>query len=121
MIFRFSLYGFLKNLQFFDPFLILFFLSIGLTYLEIGTLIAIRSVLINLFEIPSGAVADLYGKKNAMVFSLSSYIISFTIFSFSKNFSMLVPAIFFFAVGEAFRTGIHKAIIFDWLKPEFKP
>ena len=116
MIFRFSLYGFLKNLQFFDPFLILFFLSIGLTYLEIGTLIAIRSIFINIFEIPSGAVADLYGKKNAMVVSLLSYIISFVIFSFALSFSMLVVAIFFFAIGEAFRTGTHKAIIFDWLK-----
>lgn len=116
MIFRFSLYGFLKNLQFFDPFLILFFLSIGLTYLEIGTLIAIRSILINLFEIPSGAIADLYGKKNAMIFSLSSYIISFAFFSFALNFAILVCAIFFFSIGEAFRTGTHKAMIFDWLK-----
>jgi hypothetical protein len=31
---------------------------------------------------------------------------------------LLFPAMFLFAVGEAFRTGTHKAIIFDWLQRE---
>ena len=39
---KFQAYGFLKNLRFFDPFLMLFFLEKGLSYLEIGTLYAIR-------------------------------------------------------------------------------
>ena len=36
--FKFCLYGFLKNLRFFEPFLIIFFLQNELTYLEIGSL-----------------------------------------------------------------------------------
>ena len=32
LLFRFSLYGFLKNLRFFEPFLILFFRDAGLSF-----------------------------------------------------------------------------------------
>lgn len=116
MIKRFSIYGFLKNLQFFEPFLILFFLSLGLNYLNIALLISFRAICVNIMEIPSGALADIYGKKNAMIISLLSYIISFIIFSFSKNYLLLFPAMFFFSIGEAFRTGTHKAMIFQWLE-----
>ena len=34
MFFRFKLYGFLKNLRFFEPFILLIFLDNGLTFLQ---------------------------------------------------------------------------------------
>jgi len=116
MIARFSLYGFLKNLQFHEPFLILYFLQLGLSFFQIGLLISFRSVCINIMEVPSGALADMYGRKSSMVFSLSSYIVSFVLFTAAAGQALLYPAMFFFSIGEAFRTGTHKAMIFDWLK-----
>ena len=118
MIKRFSLYGFLKNQRYFEPFIILFFLSQGLSFTQIGFLIAFRELSINLMEIPSGAVADLFGRRRSMVFSFVSYIISFAIFGFSLYYWHLFFAMFFFAIGEAFRTGTHKAMIFTWLRSE---
>jgi len=112
------MYGFLKNLRFFEPFFLLFLREKGLSFLEIGFLFSFREICINLMEIPSGALADLYGRKNAMLTSLGSYIVSFLLFGFSQNTWMLYLAMFFFAIGEAFRTGTHKAIIFDWLRHE---
>jgi MFS family permease len=118
MIRRFSLYGFLKNQRYFEPFIILFFLQQGLSFTQIGVLIAFREICINLIEVPSGALADLYGRRKCMVLSLLSYIISFLIFGFSRFYWHFFTAMFFFAVGEAFRTGTHKAIIFTWLRIE---
>ena len=69
MLFRFSLYGFLKNQRYYDHFLYLVFLEKGLSYFEIGILIGFREICTNLFEIPSGALADLYGRQRAMIFS----------------------------------------------------
>ncbi|MFC1898596.1 MFS transporter, partial [Candidatus Cloacimonadota bacterium] len=85
-LFKFSAYGFLKNLRFFDAFLFLFFLQQGFTFLEIGTLISIREVSILILEIPTGVVADSYGRRNSMIFSFISYIISFVIFFFFPRF-----------------------------------
>jgi MFS family permease len=118
MIRRFSLYGFLKNQRYFEPFIILFFLQQGLSFTQIGFLIAFRELFITLIEIPSGAVADLFGRRRSMILAFVSYIISFTIFGFSQDYWHFFIAMFFFAVGEAFRTGTHKAMIFTWLRIE---
>jgi MFS family permease len=116
MLGRFSLYGFLKNQQYYEPFLVLAFLEKGLSFFQIGLLISFREIFVNLMEVPSGAFADLYGRRKSMMFSFSAYIISFTIFGLSTVFWQLFVAMFFFAIGEAFRTGTHKAMIFTYLR-----
>ncbi len=114
--FKFCAYGFLKNLRFFDAFLILILREAGFSFLQIGTLYSIREISKNIFEIPSGIVADSYGRKNAMVFSFSSYLISFFIFYFSRSFLLFSAAMILFGVGEAFRSGTHKAMILSYLE-----
>ena len=116
MLFRFCLYGFLKNQQYYEPFLILVFREKGLSFLDIGLLVGFREVCVNLFEIPSGAAADLYGRRRSMILSMAAYIASFVIFALSTTIPVLFGAMFCFAIGEAFRTGTHKAMIFDWLR-----
>jgi len=118
MLFRFSLYGFLKNQRYFEPFLILVFLDKGLSYLQIGLLISFRELAVNVLEIPSGAVADVWGRRRAMILSFAAYITSFLVFGMARDLSLLYGAMFLFAVGEAFRTGTHKAMIFAWLQRE---
>lgn len=118
MIRRFCLYGFLKNQRYFEPFIILAFLEKGLTFLDIGWLIGFREICILILEIPSGAIADIFGRRRSMIFSFISYIISFALFATAAAMPLLMGAMFFFAVGDAFRTGTHKAMIFEWLRLE---
>ncbi len=113
--YKFCFYGFLKNLRFFDPFIILFFLEKGLTYFQIGSLYAIKEVTINILEIPTGVVADALGRRRTMIASFLSYIFSFLIFFFARTYLLFIPAMLLFAFGEAFRTGTHKAMIFEYL------
>lgn len=114
--YKFCAYGFFKNLRFFDPFLLLFFLSKGLNFFEIGTLYAIREITINLFEIPTGILADSLGRRRSMISAFAFYIVSFIIFFFASGYWIFVIAILFYAYGDAFRTGTHKAMIFEYLK-----
>jgi MFS family permease len=116
MLARFSLYGFLKNQRYFEPFLFLALLEKGMGFAEIGILVAVREICINLFEIPSGAAADVLGRRRAMVFSFVAYILSFAAFGLGQSFWHFIPAMVFFGLGDAFRTGTHKAIILDWLR-----
>ncbi|MFO8064663.1 MAG: MFS transporter [Spirochaetia bacterium] len=113
---KFSAYGFLKNLQFAEPFLILFLRARGLDYLEIGSLYAIRMVAVNLLEIPSGFAADAWGRRRTMVTAFVAYLISFVFFYLGRSFSAFIPAMLLFASGEAFRTGTHKAMIMSYLE-----
>jgi len=113
--YKFCLYGFLKNQRFFEPFIMLFFLEKGLTFLQIGTLIAIREITTNILEIPTGFIADAMGRRRTMVYSFVSYILSFVIYYAVGSFGWLVVAGVFFSFGDAFRTGTHKAMIFEYL------
>ena len=82
MIFQFSLYGFLKNLRFFEAFLFLFLRDKGLSFTDIGFLLAFKEVLVNIFNIPTGAIADLYGRKKSLIFAMLAYVFSFIIFTY---------------------------------------
>lgn len=93
-------------------------LAHDLSYFTIGLLVAFRSLTINLLEIPSGAIADGFGRRHAMIFSLASYILSFILFAWATKLWMLFAAMFLYGVGDAFRTGTHKAMIFEWLRQE---
>ena len=112
---RFALYGFLKNLRFFDPFIILIFREAGLTFLQIGLLYAIRDVATNILEIPTGIFADAFGRRKSMLMAFGAYIISFLIFYEFTGFSIYALAMVLFAFGEAFRSGTHKALILEHL------
>lgn len=110
------MYGFFKNLRFFEPFLMLFFIDKGINFIQIGTLYALREISINLLEIPTGVFADILGRRKTMIFSFLGYIISFILFYFSTTYSLLLLAMLVFGFGDAMRTGTHKAMIFDYLK-----
>ena len=114
--YKFCSYGFLKNLRFYEPFLYLFLLDKGLTFLQIGTLITVRELVRNLLEIPSGLFADAWGRRKSMIMSFLFYIGSFVVFYFFSGYFLFVAAMIFYAVGDAFRTGTHKAMIFEYLK-----
>ncbi|MDD3129923.1 MAG: MFS transporter, partial [Candidatus Izemoplasmatales bacterium] len=115
-IFKFEMYGFLKNLRFFEPYLIIYLTLGGLSLFEVGLLISIREIIIYIFEIPSGVIADLYGKKAELIMCFIFYIISFLLFFIAKDFWIFAIAMVLFGLGEAFRSGTHKAMIMSFLE-----
>ncbi len=114
-IFKFEMYGFLKNLRFFEPYLIIYLTLSSLNLFQVGLLISIREIVIYIFEIPSGVIADMYGKKVELIMCFVFYIISFIVFFFATSFWMFAVAMILFGLGEAFRSGTHKAMIMGFL------
>jgi MFS family permease len=114
--YKFCAYGFLKNLRFFEPFLILFLKSKGISFLQIGTLYATREIVRNIMEIPSGIIADGIGKRRALIFSFLAYIFSFILFFIGKTYFLFFLAMLMYGVGDAFRSGTHKALIYTYLR-----
>lgn len=127
MIVRFCLYSIFKNLRFFEPFLVLYLLSgrasggPGLLYFEVGALIGYQKFLTGLLEIPSGAATDRWGRRRALIGCFLCYLGAFPVFALSsRSDSNTIVTLYLgmtlFAIGEAFRTGSHKAIMLDWLE-----
>ncbi|MDY0023474.1 MAG: MFS transporter [Candidatus Izemoplasmatales bacterium] len=115
-VFKFEMYGFLKNLRFFEPYLIIYLTVSGLTLFQVGLLISIREIIIYIFEIPSGVIADMYGKKVELIICFIFYIISFLLFFIAGGaFWIFALAMILFGLGEAFRSGTHKSMIMSFL------
>jgi MFS family permease len=125
LMWKFRFYGFFKNLRFFEPFLYIMLLALDISLFQIGLLVAIRETFIFLFEIPSGILADKFGKKRELMVCFIFYIISFVFYFLGVNplqdrFRMLwlVAASIFFGLGESFRSGTHKAMEMLWMDRE---
>lgn len=118
MLWRFCLYGFLKNQRYFEPFFVLVLLDKGLDFTRIGLLWGFRELVVNLFEVPSGSFADVHGRRASMIASFVAYAVSFALFGAAQHLGWLFAAMFFFAIGESFRSGTHKSMIFTWLRTQ---
>lgn len=115
---KFCLYGFFKNLQFFEPYLIIYLVAMNLSFAQIGLLFGLRELIIYVFEVPSGIIADTYGKKTELLICFTFYIVSFIFFFIGQNIILLTVAMIFYAFGEAFRSGTHKAMIYAYLEQQ---
>lgn len=115
-IWKFCLYGFFKNLKFFEPYLLIYLLGMGLNFFQIGLLLSVREAITYIFEVPSGIIADHYGKKKELLMCFAFYIISFVFFFIGSNLWILSIGMIFFGLGEAFRSGTHKAMILGYLE-----
>ncbi|HCL90621.1 MAG TPA: hypothetical protein DHW70_04815 [Candidatus Atribacteria bacterium] len=114
---KFCLYGFLKNLRFFEPYLYIYLIQVvHLNLFQIGTLFSIRGIIIYLFEVPSGIFADQYGKKTELMICFIFYIVSFFFFFLGGSYTIVAIAMILFGLGEAFRSGTHKAMIYSYLE-----
>lgn len=114
---KFCLYGFLKNLKFFEPYLYIYLIQVvHLNLFQIGTLFSIRGIIIYIFEVPSGIFADQYGKKTGLMICFIFYIASFFFFFLGGSYAIVAVAMVFFGLGEAFRSGTHKAMIYAYLE-----
>jgi MFS family permease len=68
-----------------------------------------------LFEVPSGIFADLYGRKYSLMIAAFFYFFSVLMFSFSYTFFNLLFAEFFLGVSFAFASGANQALAYDSL------
>ncbi len=114
--YKFCMYGFLKNLRFFDAFFLLYLKQKGLTYTEIGSLYALREIVTNLSEVPTGIFADTFGRKKSLLLSFLVYIISFVLFYFGHSYSIFLLAFILYGIADALRSGTHKGMIMKYLK-----
>ncbi len=103
-----------------SPFLILYFLSIGLGMGQIGILMAIWPLASLIFEIPTGAVADLYGRKFSVILGWGVQGILLFIILLSTNFMYLVLLMFLIGISQTFVSGAYDAWVVDLLKKRGK-
>jgi len=104
----------------YSAFYVLYFRELGFSLLQIGAFISVGAIAGILFEIPTGAIADIYGRKFSTLFG--TFLMGITIFLmfFFTNFYILLVLFFLLSVFYTFISGAEEAWTVDLLKSKKK-
>ncbi|MDP3027628.1 MAG: MFS transporter [Nanoarchaeota archaeon] len=121
LLWPFYLEYFIASILYFAPaFLALYFLNIGFNLFQIGLILAASQLAALVFEIPTGAFADLYGRKTSVL--LGYFIEGACMFSlfFIKDFYWILFIFAFWGFGATFSSGSKDAWIVDMINKKDK-
>lgn len=95
-----------------------FLIGRGLDILHVNLVLAVYLITTCVFEIPTGAVADLCGRKVSFVASCGVRAAAFTLYYFAQTFPVFLLAEFIDAVGTTLTTGALDAWAVDGVHRE---
>ncbi|MBN2102335.1 MAG: MFS transporter [Candidatus Aenigmarchaeota archaeon] len=114
---KLHLFNFLAGMHFIGGVLIPFFTDWGgISFTQIMILQSVFMFSIFVLEIPTGAVADRFGRKASLILGAFVTIIAVALYSAYPNFLLFVVAEFLWAMGAAFMSGANEALVYDSLK-----
>ena len=87
-------------------------------YAGIGLIETILIITLTLMEIPTGAIADLLGKKKTLILAFLFELIGGLMMAMAPNFSVLAGSVFVMCIGGALYSGTLEALVYDSLKQE---
>lgn len=115
-IWKMYLIAFLRNLNFFGALVIPFFLDWSrLDYTKIFILEATFMFWIFVLEIPTGFIADKFGRRISIILGGVFTASSFLLFGFVNQYWVYFLAEFFGAIGFTLMSGADKALLYDSL------
>jgi MFS family permease len=118
---NFYIFYFLWGLaSFLTAYIIIYFYSIGLSFSKISLLLAIALVAPIIFEVPTGAIADHYGRRISIVIGTLSAGTILLIIPFIKNFWTLAILFFCNMSLSTLVSGSDSAWMVDFLKSKRK-
>lgn len=107
---------FLTNLNMQSSIWVLYLAYCGLSLAEIGLLEGIYHATTILCEIPSGAAADLLGRKRSMILGRICIAVSCILMLFSGSFGLFALSFMVQALGNNFNSGSEEALVYDSMK-----
>lgn len=107
---------FIQNMNMQSCIWVLYLSYCGMNLGQIGLLEGVYHITSMIFEIPSGALADLLGRKKSMIVSRILIAISCLIMLVSRNFWLFGLSFFIQALGNNFNSGTEEALIYDSMK-----
>jgi MFS family permease len=113
-----SILGYIVN--FAPAFMLVYFLEIGLSLLQVGFLTSAALTTALVFEIPTGAIADLYGRKFSVLLGYALEGILFIAIAFSTNFYYLLGIFIIFGIAGTLSSGAKEAWVIDLIRSKRK-
>ncbi|MGE0599755.1 MAG: MFS transporter [Dehalococcoidia bacterium] len=110
-------YWFMRDFQLWIPVWIVFLtLDRGFSLTQVTFAEGLYLVGVLALEVPTGAVADRYGRSASMGLGAVVLGISILIFAFTSSFAILLASFMLWSVASALMSGADMALLFDTLK-----
>ena len=109
---------FFNGLIFYAPIFALYLQQELLDFTQIALIMAFQSGFIILFEIPSGAFADIVGRKKSLVIGSFLDLFSLLFLYFGNNFIILTCFALISALVQSLNSGTIEALVYDALNEE---
>ncbi len=103
---------------FMAPIYPLFLLSLGLDLFQVNVVLAIYLISIFLFEVPTGAIADVFGRKASFIASCAVRACAFFLYARAETFGDCVVAEVLDAIGTTLASGALDAWAVDGMQAE---
>jgi MFS family permease len=97
------------------PIIVIFFQENGLSLKEVMILQGVYSLMVALMEIPSGYLADVFGRKHTLTLGAILAFIGFLILSLSFTFWPFFIGEIILGIGASFISGADSALLYDSL------
>ncbi|MBT3397627.1 MFS transporter [archaeon] len=121
LLWPFYLDALLSPLLYFLPaFIVVFLTGLELSFFQIGLLIAVTPLFMLIFEIPTGAVADLYGRKFSVLLGISLEGLVVLSLFFVRDYYLLLAAFAALGFASTLSSGSKEAWVIDLVKGKGK-
>lgn len=98
------------------PAYMIFFQSRGMSLFQCSALIGVWSFFALLLEIPSGALADRFGRKRILLAGMICKSAAFIVWYFAHSFFLFAVGFLLWGIQEVMASGALEALLFDNLK-----
>ncbi|QIB27323.1 MFS transporter [Caloranaerobacter azorensis] len=110
------IYSIFADLLILGPILVLFLIAKGLSFTEIMLLQSVAAISVVIFEVPTGAFADKFGRKISILIGAILWSVSLLIYIIGNEFPVFILAEIIFSLGATLKSGADTALIYDSLK-----
>ncbi len=96
------------------PVISLLLLDKGATLSNLSLILGIYAFTVIVLELPTGVIADVFGRKKSFCLSIIISIVSFIILLFGKGFVLLCLGMMFYGFSKALSSGSFDALFIDY-------
>lgn len=111
---------FLGGFLFFLPILALYFEQSLFSVKNVAIIFAVEALAVAIFEIPTGALSDIFGRKKVVIINFATILVALTFLLVGGSMIMFFGYAIFNGLAMALASGNSQSLIYDSLKEENK-
>ncbi len=108
------------GLLFFLPILALYFEKSLFSVTNVAIIFAVEAICIALFEIPTGAITDLFGRKKSIILAHIFMLVALAFLAIGGSMIIFIIYAILSAFAQSLTSGTYSAFVYDTLKDENK-